>query len=77
MFPELPLSSAVPICTTSLKSPSVGQHLTIPTVYHEFLDVFCPQQATQLPPYRSWDCTMELLPGVPLPHGQVYPLFLL
>lgn len=35
----------------------------LPPQYHEFLDVFNREQANRLPPHRSWDHSIDLLPG--------------
>lgn len=46
----------------------------IPTVYHEYLDVFNKKSADTLPPHRTYNCPTELLPGAEIPFGRIYPL---
>lgn len=46
----------------------------VPAAYHEYLDVFNKKGADTLPPYRPYDCPIELLPGAEIPFGQIYPL---
>lgn len=67
---------SVPCRSTSIESPSNALPIaeTVPSVYHDFSDVFSKTQATKLPPHRPWDCAINLLPGAPLPHSRVYPL---
>lgn len=55
---------------------SVAIPPTFPHEYHEFADVFCKQEAEVLPPHRSFDCAINLIPGAPLPKGRTYPLSL-
>ncbi|KAK3506598.1 hypothetical protein QTP70_010865 [Hemibagrus guttatus] len=37
-------------------------------------DVFCPKEASKLPPHRPWDCTIDLIHGEPVPRGKIYSL---
>ncbi|KAK3507585.1 hypothetical protein QTP70_029521 [Hemibagrus guttatus] len=30
--------------------------------------------ASKLPPHQPWDCSIDLLPGEPVPRGRIYPL---
>lgn len=57
-----------------MESLASGGPTDIPSCYNSYLDVFCPKKAAQLPPFRPWDCALELLLGVSVP--QVYPLSL-
>lgn len=41
-------------------------HTELPEEYYEFYDVFSKSKATQLPPHRSWDCVIDLLPRLGL-----------
>ncbi|KAJ1123800.1 hypothetical protein NDU88_002267 [Pleurodeles waltl] len=49
--------------------------LAIPAPYKDFHDVFSEQKVTQLPPHRSYDCGIDLIPGATLPCSRVYALF--
>lgn len=42
--------------------------------YHEYLDVLNKKGANTLPPRRSHDCPIKLLPGAEIPFGRIYPL---
>ncbi|KAK3523236.1 hypothetical protein QTP86_024517 [Hemibagrus guttatus] len=33
-----------------------------------------PRGASKLPPHQPWDCSIDLLPGEPVPRGRIYPL---
>ncbi len=57
-----------------VESPESSITPSVPSDYRAFQDVFSKQAATQLPPHRPWDCTIDLLPGYKLPKGRVYPL---
>lgn len=46
----------------------------VPEPYREFLDVFNPQAAKELPPHRRQDLGFELIPGKPLPNARPYPM---
>ncbi|ROL50210.1 Retrotransposon-derived protein PEG10 [Anabarilius grahami] len=66
-FSELPVPRSPPskdlsICTTSIESPVEKRSVDIPACYTPFSDIFCPQQASKLPPHRPWDCAINLLP---------------
>ncbi|KAK3510668.1 hypothetical protein QTP70_012816 [Hemibagrus guttatus] len=41
---------------------------------HLMREVFSKTKATQLPPHRPWDCTIDLLPNAMPPKSKVYPL---
>ncbi|KAI2652639.1 Transposon Tf2-9 polyprotein [Labeo rohita] len=73
---NLPTSTIAPVflSSTRIESPEPASTPEIPAEYMSFQDVFSKQAATQLPPHRPWDCTIDLLPGAQLPKGRVYPL---
>ncbi|XP_075471586.1 uncharacterized protein LOC142503320 [Ascaphus truei] len=48
----------------------------LPSPYAEFLDVFSKAQSELLPPHRSYDCPIDLVPGYTLPKAKSYPLSL-
>ncbi|KAK3563873.1 hypothetical protein QTP86_004817 [Hemibagrus guttatus] len=62
-----------PCLTTSVESPKC-KPVTIPSCYHDLQEVFSKTKATQLPPHRPWDCTINLLPNAMPPKSKVYPL---
>ena len=69
-------------CLRSASSPPSGAKpalsppvLTgIPPVYHDLAPVFNKVSALSLPPHCPYDCTIDLLPGAPLPVGRLYNL---
>ncbi|KAK3525903.1 hypothetical protein QTP70_010958 [Hemibagrus guttatus] len=77
-FPHLPAPHSptpipLPVQATSIESLLVNQPLRIPTCYAPFRDIFCPKRASKVPPHRPWDCTIDMLPGEPVPRGRIYP----
>lgn len=46
----------------------------IPVEFHDYLDVFRKSDYTSLPPHRSYDHVVELLPNVELKRLKPYPL---
>lgn len=46
----------------------------IPDYYHEFMDVFSEETASQLPPHRPFDHRIELEEGKTLGYGPLYPI---
>lgn len=40
----------------------------LPEEYHDFIDVFMPQEADELPPHRPFDHKIELKPGTEPPY---------
>ncbi|KAL0177344.1 hypothetical protein M9458_026238, partial [Cirrhinus mrigala] len=50
----------LPVFTTSVESPIEKRSVQIPKIYSSYKDVFCPKRASQLPPYRPWDCDIDL-----------------
>ena len=65
-----PQSSAPPIPQVLEQSASE----LIPLPYKKFQDVGDKKNADKLPPHRSYDCPIELLPGAEIPFGCIYPL---
>ncbi|KAK3570544.1 hypothetical protein QTP86_022080 [Hemibagrus guttatus] len=72
--PNHPCSHKVPIYATSVESPLEARSMAIPACYSRFHDVFCPREASKLPPHRPWDCAIDLIPGEPVPRGKIYSL---
>ncbi len=74
-----PLKTAtkvIPVNSTTIEEPSGNQSMDIPACYAPFRDVFCPKQASRLPPHWPWDSAIDLIPGEPVPCGKIYPLSL-
>ncbi|KAI7808332.1 Pol polyprotein [Triplophysa rosa] len=46
----------------------------VPVEYHDLSMVFSKSRATSLPPHRSYDCAINLLPGTSPPKGRLYSL---
>lgn len=43
----------------------------VPTVYHDLATVFNKHKALSLPPHRSYDCSIEVLPSAPLQSSRL------
>ena len=69
-------------CLHSTHSPPNGTRPTltppvltvVPPMYHDLAPVFSKDKALSLPPHCPYDCAINLLPGAPLPVGQLYNL---
>jgi len=59
---------------TSIESPTSTKAVNIPPCYDDLAEVFSKTKATQLPPHRPWDCTIDLLPNAMPPKSKIYPL---
>lgn len=46
----------------------------VPQEYADLQKVFSKAQVAKLPPHRSYDCTIELVPGTCPPRGRLYSL---
>ncbi|KAI2653667.1 Transposon Tf2-9 polyprotein [Labeo rohita] len=46
----------------------------LPSEYEDLKMAFSKEKASQLPPHRSVDCAIELLPGQSPPKGRIFPL---
>ena len=57
-------------------TPSPSDLTGVPSVYHDLAPVFCKESALSLPPHRTYDCTIDLLPGAPLLVGRLYNLLI-
>src|SRR5258707_10103849 len=42
--------------------------------YQNFRDGFSKEAFDELPPWKTWDHTIDLTPGTELPHSQTFPL---
>ncbi|KAH0358992.1 hypothetical protein KCU65_g10159, partial [Aureobasidium melanogenum] len=56
------------------KSKDVDPALILPLQYHEYLDVFSRKDAKTLPPHRTYDHAIDLLPGKEPPYGPLYSM---
>ncbi|KAK3574736.1 hypothetical protein QTP86_017539 [Hemibagrus guttatus] len=78
-FPKLPVPNPprpheVQVYAMSVESPLETHSTVIPACYSRFSDVFCPREASKLPPHRPWDCAIDLILGEPVPRGKIYSL---
>uniref|UniRef100_A0AAR2KLN8 CCHC-type domain-containing protein n=1 Tax=Pygocentrus nattereri TaxID=42514 RepID=A0AAR2KLN8_PYGNA len=64
----------LPCRATTIESPEEPDFSVIPDCYHDIMEVFSKERATQLPPHRPGDCSIDLLPNTTPPRGRVYPL---
>uniref|UniRef100_A0A8C6LTX7 ribonuclease H n=1 Tax=Nothobranchius furzeri TaxID=105023 RepID=A0A8C6LTX7_NOTFU len=72
---QLCLKSATP--STHEPSPPSLENIdlsAVPQVYHDLKQVFSKDRTSSLPPHRSFDCAINLLPGAPLPSSRLYHL---
>lgn len=46
----------------------------LPTEYSDLVEAFSQVNASKLPPHRSADCAINLLPGTTPPKGRIFPL---
>lgn len=68
-------SATPPVTYLSPGKPSEPPDLSVvPSVYQDLMAVFSKDEACSLPPYRPYDCAIDLLPGAPLPSGRLYSL---
>jgi hypothetical protein len=69
--PLRPLAPPTPIPDNqSTSTPTT----TLPPQFASFADVFQKANADKLPPHRSYDCAIDLLPDQQPPYGQIYSL---
>ncbi len=61
-------------CTSPEQQPEPCTTSNIPGEYHDLATAFSKTKASQLPPHRSCDCAIDLLPGSQPPKGRVFPL---
>ncbi len=60
-----------PKSSLSTETPVVSD---LPAEYQDLSEVFSKSRASQLPPHRSSDCAIDLLPGAMPTRGRVFPL---
>lgn len=64
----------LPIQTISVSETPVDHESAIPADNTDLAIAFSKSKSTELPPHRSSDCTIELLPGTTPPKGRIFPL---
>jgi len=72
---ELCLKQVTPLPVQAVsvhKANSDESH--IPVKYADLAIAFSKSKATELPPHRSSDCAIDLLPGTTPPKGRIFPL---
>jgi len=70
----MPVNMPQQCLATFAEDPASASSFKIPAYYQDFSDVFSKSKASQLPPHRPWDCTIDLLPNAMPPKSKVYPL---
>ncbi|KAL0154021.1 hypothetical protein M9458_050680 [Cirrhinus mrigala] len=68
-----PHSSQPAVQLTASPEPH-GPRSIIPEEYQDLLEAFSTIKATHLPPHRTGDCAIDLVPGALPPRGRVFPL---
>ncbi len=61
----------LPLHTVSVNDTAVPG---VPNAYQDLSEAFSKSKASQLPPHRSSDCAIDLLPGSNPPKGRIFPL---
>lgn len=64
------------VTSTTMDSLNFPVTTVIPEVYHEFTEDFSKTDASGIPPHRSYNCAIDLLPGSTPPCNCIYPLSL-
>jgi hypothetical protein len=59
---------------SSEREPENPDTAEIPADYQDLIEAFSKIKASQLPPHRSNDCAIDLIPGSSPPKGRVFPL---
>lgn len=59
-----------PVSSVSVMQEEPGDLSGVPEEYHDLQVVFSCSRAASLPPYRPYDCSIELLPGTTPPRGR-------
>ncbi len=66
---QCPVAKSIP--SPDSETPSTTK---LPVEYQDLLEAFSKSKASQLPPHRSSDCAIDLLPGAMPTKGRVFPL---
>lgn len=67
---EINLFSVNP--ATDSKYPDLN---SVPPCYHHLRQVFSKTKALSLPPHRSYDCAIDLIPGPSILKGRLYSVY--
>lgn len=65
---ECLMSAVPPVSSVSFPQEEPGDLTGVPEEYHDLRAVFSRSRATSLPPHRSYDCSIDLLPGTTPPR---------
>uniref|UniRef100_A0A8D0CYT6 Gypsy retrotransposon integrase-like protein 1 n=1 Tax=Sander lucioperca TaxID=283035 RepID=A0A8D0CYT6_SANLU len=57
-----------------ISEPNLPDLSSVPSCYKDLGEVFNKSRATALPPHRTYDCPIDLLPGSAPPKGRLYSL---
>ena len=68
IFLELQEVNLADICSISHLSNKPAQ-AQVPEVYQDYEDIFSKDKFNMLPPHKSWDHVIELIPRADLPHA--------
>uniref|UniRef100_A0A8C1TX85 ribonuclease H n=1 Tax=Cyprinus carpio TaxID=7962 RepID=A0A8C1TX85_CYPCA len=68
------LVSACPSVSGSVFQIKAADLSNVPAEYLDLKEVFSKSRAASLPPHRSYDCAIDLLPGKTPPKGKLYSL---
>lgn len=70
------LSPVLPIAihAITVNEVPVDHETAIPAEYNDLALAFSKSKSTELPPHRSSDCAIDLLPGSTPPKGRIFPL---
>ena len=72
-YPEA-VDTVTPLFCGTLESNLNLERSFLPKEYEDLSDVFDEIKATTLPPHRSFDCRIDLVPGANLPCSRIYAL---
>ncbi|XP_062854790.1 obscurin [Trichomycterus rosablanca] len=65
---------AYPRCHPGSLSQEPVDLSKVPVTYHDLREVFSKRKTEVLPPHRSFDCAIDLLPGTSPPRGRLFSL---
>ncbi|KAL2102227.1 hypothetical protein ACEWY4_001395 [Coilia grayii] len=71
LSPDPPATNSVIVADTAIVPTDLTR---VPAAYHDLSAVFSKDQAASLPPHRSYDLAIDLLPGTAPPQGRLYSL---
>ncbi len=66
-------STPVSVSTITLTQES-SEIVNFPSQYADLPEAFSKVKASELPPHRSSDCSIELIPSSTPPKGRIFPL---